>query len=238
LIEQANGDYIAHVDGDDFWLPGKLERQLQFMDKHQACSAVYTNAVVVDKENMLLGVFNNRQPEIQDINYLLRRGNYLNHSSLFYRSNVKKNILSIYGDLLDYRIHCCLALLGDLGYLNSTLVAYRSGAEGSLVSTTPDVVRKMLWDALKEMGKTRADTDALIEGMCHLVGHVYFDSFLRLRLSYAVQWTTQIRRDMPAHFYRIVLFGITACIANGYKAVFSKLVSILFKSPLRVIHYR
>jgi glycosyltransferase involved in cell wall biosynthesis len=238
VIQQANGDYIAHLDGDDFWLPGKLEHQLQFLNKQQTCIAVYTNAVVVNKENVLLGVFNNIQPEIQDINYLLRRGNYLNHSSLFYRSKAKNNILSIKGDLLDYRIHCCLALLGDLGYLNSALVAYRSGAEGSLVSTTPDVVRKMLWDALKEMDKSKTGTEALIEGMCHLVGHIYFDCFLRLRFSHALQWTMQIRRDMPAHFYRIAVFGIAACIANAAKAVLGKLSALLFKNPLRIIHYR
>lgn len=238
LIEQASGDYIAHLDGDDFWLPGKLERQLQFLDKQQACIAVYTNAVVVNKETMLLGLFNNRQPEIHDINYLLRRGNYLNHSSLFYRSKAKSDILAITGDLLDYRIHCCLALRGPLGYVNSALVAYRSGAEGSLVATTPDVVRRMLWDGLKELDRTKADTDALLDGMCHLIGHVYFDSILRLRFSYALQWTAQIRRDMPGHFYRIVVFSIAACIANGLKAFISKVSSILSKTPLRVIHYR
>lgn len=238
LIEHTSGDYIAHLDGDDFWLPGKLERQLQFMDRHQRCIAVYTNAVVLDKENMLIGVFNNRQPEIQGVNYLLRRGNYLNHSSLMYRSKARKDILSINGDLIDYRIHCCLASIGDLGYLNSTLVAYRFGAEGSLVSTTPDVVRKMLWDALKETDKTRVGSDALIDGMCHLIGHIFFDSFLHGRFSYAVQWTAQIRRDMPAHFYHILLFGIAACIANGFKAVLSKLTAILSKNPLKIIHYR
>lgn len=238
LIEQASGDFIAHLDGDDFWLPGKLERQLQFMDGHQDCIAVYTNAIVINKESMLLGVFNNRQPEIQDINYLLRRGNYLNHSSLFYHSKAKENILSIKGDMLDYRIHCSLALQGYLGYLNSTLVAYRSGAEGSLVSTTPDLVRKMLWNALKEMDNTRADTNALISGMCHLVGHIYFDSILRLRFAHAMQWTVQIRHDMPAHFYRIVLLGIAASIVTGFRALFGGLSALFFKTPLRVMYRR
>lgn len=238
LIEHASGEYISHLDGDDFWLPGKLERQLRFMDKHQECIAVYTNAVVVDKESILMGVFNNRQPEIQDINYLLRRGNYLNHSSLMYRSKAKKDILSINGDLLDYRIHCCLASRGNLGYLNSALVAYRSGAEGSLVFTTPDAVRKKIWDFLVKMHKPTVNSDALIDGMIYLIGHIFFDCFLRGRLSYVVQWTTQIHRDMPTKFYRILLLGVTAFISNGYKAVYGKLLAILSKNPLKVLHYR
>jgi glycosyltransferase involved in cell wall biosynthesis len=238
LIEQADGDYIAHLDGDDFWLPGKLERQLQFMESHEACSAVYTNAIVVDKDNTLIGVFNNRQPEIQDVNYLLRRGNYLNHSSMLYRSRSKKSILAIRGRLLDYRIHCCLALQGGLGYLNSTLVAYRLGASGSLVSTTPDVVRIMLWETLQEMRKATVYSDALLDSMSHFLGHIFFDSFLRRRPSYAIEWIKRIRHDIADNFYRILLFGIMTFIKSSYKALLTKILSTLSNNRLRVIHYR
>jgi glycosyltransferase involved in cell wall biosynthesis len=238
LIERSTGDFIAHLDGDDFWLPGKLELQLKLMDRHQACIGVFTNAAVVDKDNVLLGIFNNRQPELQDIDYLLRRGNYLNHSSILYRSHAKNDILSINGNLLDYRISFRLALRGLLGYLNSALVAYRINVDGSLVSTVPDTVRSMYWETLQEMYKTTVQSDASIDGVSHFWGLVLCDSLWRWRPSYALQWLTQIRRDMTAHFWHIFIFGTVMGAGYAVRYLSNKVLSIISRNPLRVIHYR
>lgn len=35
-LEAAHGRYITFLDADDYWLPGKLSRQLAFMREHQA----------------------------------------------------------------------------------------------------------------------------------------------------------------------------------------------------------
>ncbi len=36
-LENAKGRYIAYIDADDIWLPNKLERQIDFMNKTAAC---------------------------------------------------------------------------------------------------------------------------------------------------------------------------------------------------------
>ena len=50
LIGRARGEYIAHLDGDDFWLPGKLTKQISVMDKDSGVSASYTNALCIDDD--------------------------------------------------------------------------------------------------------------------------------------------------------------------------------------------
>ena len=39
--EQAGGEYIAHMDGDDYALPGKLKFQADYLDSHSECNIVW-----------------------------------------------------------------------------------------------------------------------------------------------------------------------------------------------------
>jgi len=37
----ASGEYVAHMDGDDIALPGKLQAQVSFLDEHDECNVVW-----------------------------------------------------------------------------------------------------------------------------------------------------------------------------------------------------
>jgi glycosyltransferase involved in cell wall biosynthesis len=41
-LKKASGDYIAWVDADDYWLPGKLRTQLNYFKEHPDCRIVFT----------------------------------------------------------------------------------------------------------------------------------------------------------------------------------------------------
>ena len=41
-IREAKGDYIAFLDSDDYWLPEKLERQIDYFEKNPHCGMVAT----------------------------------------------------------------------------------------------------------------------------------------------------------------------------------------------------
>jgi glycosyltransferase involved in cell wall biosynthesis len=46
----ATGEYIAHLDGDDYWLPGKLQIQNNFLDKNKECNFVVTRMERLDRK--------------------------------------------------------------------------------------------------------------------------------------------------------------------------------------------
>ncbi len=114
LIGKAQGDYIAHLDGDDYWLPEKLAEQIGFLEKNRNCVAVYANAIVISDSGERVARFNGALPQQFDLNYLVRKGNFLNGSSLVYRARCRDPILQLEGDALDYHFHILLAGQGAL----------------------------------------------------------------------------------------------------------------------------
>lgn len=133
LIAQTRGDFIAHLDGDDFWLPGKLQAQLDFLLAHLDCPACYTNTLVMQNDKSHWGFFNRTQPERISLETLVKAGNFLNHSSLLYRATTKTILLELPENFIDYRIHLALAQHRDLGFINQALVAYRINSQTSML---------------------------------------------------------------------------------------------------------
>jgi glycosyltransferase involved in cell wall biosynthesis len=41
-LARATGDWIAFLDSDDIWTPTKLEKQLEYLDRHPQCGCVHT----------------------------------------------------------------------------------------------------------------------------------------------------------------------------------------------------
>lgn len=52
-IKAARGDYIAFNDGDDIWLPGKINAQIQYLENTPQTGLCYTSWVVWDQTQPL-----------------------------------------------------------------------------------------------------------------------------------------------------------------------------------------
>lgn len=150
LIQRARGDFVAHLDGDDFWLPGKLLAQLAFLEQNPECIAVYTSAMVIDSEMRLLGSFTNSQPIVFGLERLLAEGNFLCHSTLLYRASEIQKILILESPFLDFGIHLALATDHMLGFINQQLAIYRSMVAGSFTRDRRSQVDILYFAALKK----------------------------------------------------------------------------------------
>jgi glycosyltransferase involved in cell wall biosynthesis len=54
-IEEGTGDYIAILNSDDVFLPGKLEKQVTFLNEHPHIAAVFAYPLLVDEKGHPVG---------------------------------------------------------------------------------------------------------------------------------------------------------------------------------------
>ena len=140
----ARGDYVAHVDGDDYALPGKLQAQADVLDRDLACNAVWHRVDYFDDEGGFcsgdtadLSSFENGRVTFSDAIQLGFVGVY---SSLMYRRSARspvdasRRILDVHltWDLLSTS-HGCL--------IDVVLGRYRIASSGSLQVSSGQRVR-------------------------------------------------------------------------------------------------
>lgn len=91
-IKESKGEYLARADGDDLYLPMRLEKQLEFIDAHPDYVVVGANAILIDQNNKEIGVITHPEIDKEIRIGLLRRSNVLLHPVSMIRASVLKDI--------------------------------------------------------------------------------------------------------------------------------------------------
>lgn len=238
LIRDARGRFIANLDGDDFWLPGKLAAQVSFLERRPDCPAVCSNALVIRDDGVPLGMFNNPQPERFDINALLRMGNFLNNSSILYWASLRENLLAMPVPSLDYRAHLCLARHGDIGYLNQVLVAYRVGSSSSMVANQNDLVRRLYWEALLDVPRGAVNPDDLAWAMAGFVRSVLLRAIRKKDVSMLFRWMPVIMAASPVGWIKMCSFICAGIVRTVIRKASDALCARLSGNHLRILFRR
>jgi glycosyltransferase involved in cell wall biosynthesis len=238
LIGQAVGEYIAHLDGDDYWLPGKLERQVSLLDSDKGVIACYTNALCIDDSGVPLGVFNNLQPERFEIKYLLKNGNFLNHSSLIYRSGAGKEICGWPPSFLDYKIHLMLASKGQLGYVNSFGVVYRVNSVTSMVMNQGEKVRTLYWEAICHISLERGADCYIRSASADFLRRIAFRAIRMRSISFFLKWWKVVSATQGGNTFRLALLTIIGIVFTGYRMAMTRFAAIVGGARLRVLYWR
>lgn len=136
LLKVASAEYIAYLDGDDVALPGKLQRQVDYLDQHPSCSMVYHESDMFDSETgATIKAYSSESynwsliPSRSTIEHLIRYGTYMQASSVMFRHHPR--LLDTVPDrsriILDYPFYIGNAgyLGGSIDYLPETLGRYR-----------------------------------------------------------------------------------------------------------------
>ena len=135
LHNQALGEYVAHIDGDDLMLPGKLQKQAQFLGAHPDYSVVWHRVNLFDDfggfmpgETFDISFYPNGTVELE---HALRLGSVAVHSSIMYRRSCRKT-REANGELLDLFYTWEFLSSGKGKILCDVLGSYRVAAKTSI----------------------------------------------------------------------------------------------------------
>lgn len=237
LVEQARGQFIAHLDGDDFWLPGKLAAQLDYLARTPDCPAVYANTFCIDEGGVALGLFSNRCSGRVMARELVRYGNFLNHSSLLYRAEHKSQLLQPQCNLLDFSIHLSLARCGALGYLQIPLGVYRVGSMSSVLVSHNDYVRELYWGALCA-SRDMVYQDDLRVGIAVFMRSVFFRALRSRSPALLRQWWWRALREAPGSRFRLLLGAFWSILRTLLAAARARAGRSLTGNRLQVLYPR
>jgi glycosyltransferase involved in cell wall biosynthesis len=144
---RAKGVYVAHIDGDDLMLPGKLQRQVEFLDANEEFSVVWHRVNLFDDEggfvpgeNYDLSFFPNG---VITLEHALRLGAVGAHSSIMYRSENRRTVHADF-EVLDLFYTWEYLSSGKGKMLDDVLGSYRVSAQGSIQLKSTVNVQKMI----------------------------------------------------------------------------------------------
>jgi glycosyltransferase involved in cell wall biosynthesis len=127
-LEQAEGNYIALCEGDDYWTdPYKLQKQVDFLESNSEYSICFHNVDILRNNKVVKDFITKNVNETTDI-HDLANGNYIHTPSLLFRNN--KEVLEKSKWLLnlkagDFALNLLNAQFGKIKKLNDTMAIYR-----------------------------------------------------------------------------------------------------------------
>jgi glycosyltransferase involved in cell wall biosynthesis len=150
--DQALGEYVAHIDGDDLMFGNKLQSQCHVLDSNPELTAVWHRVDFFDDAGSYcsgkgadLSPFNNGVVLFDDA---IRLGYVSVHSSLMYRKAARKQKL-IHTDIIDLYTTWQLLSSGPGFVLSEVLGAYRVAAAGSILLGEKGRIRQLALEHAK-----------------------------------------------------------------------------------------
>lgn len=144
--QSCKGDYIALLDGDDYWTsPNKLQIQVEFLDCHSDFSMCFHPVrEFYDNDKSKPGFpYPRNSKEISTLEDLLIY-NFIPTCGVMFRNNLFGNFPEWYYTLgmEDWPLHVLNAQYGKIGYIDRVMADYRNHS-GSVWSSKNEIYRTM-----------------------------------------------------------------------------------------------
>ena len=179
-LELAKGEYIARMDGDDLSLPGRISRQVDYLEAHPEAGIVATRVELMDEQGLPIGDWEDdaRNVTAKDIRSFLPLNNCIAHPSVMGRAVILKK----YGyrpaqsQAEDYDLWLRMASDGvEIHKIGEVLVRHRIVRDSYTRRRQQNVFRKLA--RTKRRFAFRAISEGRINGfVCRTLLHAGIDS--------------------------------------------------------------
>lgn len=173
IFENCSGDYIAILEGDDYWAsPNHLENHIRFLDKYRFCCLSMNSFVINVQDNNEFftpnWIYSNDYIFV-DTKTQITRGNQLgNLSACVLRTRSVKQLPSSIYDLsiADWMLGVMLSQYGLLALIKEPSSVYRMNSQSKWASLTPN-------EQKERVKKLSIEYDNYQEGKFHHYWEIY-----------------------------------------------------------------
>jgi glycosyltransferase involved in cell wall biosynthesis len=140
-LRQAQGEIVAWLNSDDFYLPGAIQRALRAFDENPQAGLVYGNVLSVDAESKAFNLQTFASFDLLD----LMSFRIISQPAVFIRRSVLEQAGLLdpsYHCLLDHHLWLRMARLAPMVYIPETLAAARYHADAKNVARPAEFGRE------------------------------------------------------------------------------------------------
>ncbi|MCM3903809.1 MAG: glycosyltransferase [Pyrinomonadaceae bacterium] len=129
LLNQCTAKYVTILEGDDYWTdPYKLQKQVDFLERHTECSVCFHNAEMFydDGSQPSMNLRPDDQKEISTVEDVIA-GMVPIPCTVLFRNNLLGELPECFYQVTnaDWMMSVLLAEHGHIGYINEVMAAYR-----------------------------------------------------------------------------------------------------------------